>query len=169
MDERKLLMIPGPTNVDPAVLRALSKSTLAHTDPQFVETFKEALENLKRAFMTKHEVFAIAGSGTLALEMGVANIIELGDKVLKIVAGYFRDYFVKMSKAHGATSKIVDVPWGKCVRPHQVKEALNEDDYKAVTITHVDTSTGVINPTREIGQIVKKNSDAFHTLTQFAH
>jgi aspartate aminotransferase-like enzyme len=162
MGERKLLMIPGPTNVDPAVLRALSKPTLAHTDSQFVETFKEALENLKKVFMTKHEVFAIAGSGTLALEIGVANIIEPRDKILNIVTGYFGDYFVKMSKAHGAASKILDVPWGKCVRPYQVKEALKEDDYKAVTVTHVDTSTGVINPIKQIGQIVEENSDAFY-------
>ena len=162
MSERKLLMIPGPTNVDSLVLRALSKPTLAHTDPQFVETFKEALENLKKVFMTKHEVFVIAGSGTLALEISIANIIEPGDKILNIVVGYFGDYFVKMSKAHGAATKVLEAPWGKCVKPNQVKEALEEDDYKAVTVTHVDTSTGVINSIKEIGQIVKKNSDAFY-------
>jgi alanine-glyoxylate transaminase/serine-glyoxylate transaminase/serine-pyruvate transaminase len=61
MGERKLLMIPGPTNVDPTVLRALSKPTLAHTDTEFVATFKEAIENLKKVFMTTHEAFAIAG------------------------------------------------------------------------------------------------------------
>lgn len=162
MSERKLLMIPGPTNVDPAVLRALSKPTLAHTDPQFVETFKEALENLKQIFMTKHQVFAIAGSGTLALEIGIANIIEPGDKILNVVTGYFGDYFVKISKAHGATYRALEAPWGKCVEPHQVEEALKEDNYKAVTVTHVDTSTGVVNQIREIGQIVKENSEAFY-------
>ena len=164
MSERKLLMIPGPTNVDPTVLRALSKPTLAHTDSQFVETFKEALENLKKVFMTKHEVFAIAGSGTLALESGIANIIEPGDKILNIVTGYFGDYFVEISKAHGATCKTLEAPWGKCEEPHQVKEALKKDDYKAVTVTHVDTSTGVVNPIKEIGQIVKENSDALYVV-----
>lgn len=164
MSERKLLMIPGPTNVDPTVLRALSKPTLAHTDSQFVETFREALENLKKLFMTKHEVFAIAGSGTLALEIGIANIIEPGDKTLNVVTGYFGDYFVEISKAHGATCKTLVATWGKCVEPHQVKEALKEDDYKAVTVTHVDTSTGVVNQIKEIGQIVKENSDAFYVV-----
>ncbi|MGD0158950.1 MAG: alanine--glyoxylate aminotransferase family protein [Candidatus Bathyarchaeia archaeon] len=162
MSERKLLMIPGPTNVDPAVLRALCKPTLAHTDPQFVETFKEALENLRRVFMTKHQVFALAGSGTLALEIGIANIIEPGDKVLNVVNGYFGDYFAKISKAHGAVQKTLEIPWGKCVESHQVKKALKEDDYKAVTVTHVDTSTGVVNPIKEIGRAVKDNSDAFY-------
>jgi aspartate aminotransferase-like enzyme len=162
MSERKLIMIPGPTNVDPLVLRALSRPTLAHTDPQFVEIFRETLENLKKIFMTKHEVFAIAGSGTLALEMGLANVIEPGDKVLNIVTGYFGDYFVKMSKAHGGLSTVMDIPWGKCAKPDQVKEALKKEDYKAVTITHVDTSTGAVNPVREIGQVVHENSDAFY-------
>ena len=162
MTERKLLMIPGPTNVDPAVLRALSKPTLAHTDPQFVETFKETLENLRRVFMTKHQVFALAGSGTLALEVGIANIIEPGDKVLNVVTGYFGDYFAKISKAHGAVQKTLEIPWGKCIESHQVREALKEDDYKAVTVTHVDTSTGVVNPIKEIGRVVRENSDAFY-------
>ncbi|MGD0978243.1 MAG: alanine--glyoxylate aminotransferase family protein [Candidatus Bathyarchaeia archaeon] len=164
MSERKLLMIPGPTNVDPMVLRALGRPTLAHTDPQFVEAFKEALENLKKVFMTKREAFVIAGSGTLALEIGVANIIEPGDKILNAVTGYFGDYFVKISKAHGAACKTLEAPWGKRVEPDQVKAALKEDDYKAVTVTHVDTSTGVTNPIREIGQIVKENSDAFYVV-----
>jgi len=164
MDERKLLMIPGPTNVDPAVLRMLSKPTLAHTDPQFVEIFKEALENLKQVFMTKHQVFAIAGSGTLALEIGLANILEPGDRVLNVVTGYFGDYFVKISKAHGSTSAVLEAPWGKRVEPDQIKETLKENNYKAVTVTHVDTSTGVVNPIREIGQIVKENSEAFYVV-----
>jgi aspartate aminotransferase-like enzyme len=164
MGERELLMIPGPTNVDSTVLRALSRPTLAHTDSQFVETFKETLENLKQVFMTQHEVFAIAGSGTLALEIGTANIVESGDKILNVVTGYFGDYFVKISKAHGATCKVLEAPLGKCIQPHQVKEALKEGDYKAVTITHVDTSTGVVNPIEEIGQIVKENSDALYVV-----
>ncbi|MEM3698153.1 MAG: hypothetical protein QXQ94_11810, partial [Candidatus Bathyarchaeia archaeon] len=65
MQERELLMIPGPTNVDPSVLRALSKPPLSHTSQEFADVFKEALNNLKKVFMTKEEVFVIAGSGTL--------------------------------------------------------------------------------------------------------
>jgi len=162
MDERRLLMIPGPTNVDPIVLRALSKATLSHTDQDFVEMYKETLENLRKVFMTKGDVFAIAGSGTLALEMAVANVLEPGDKVLNAVAGFFGEYFVKISKAHGAVSRVLEVPWGKCVKPEQVKEALKEDCYKAVTVTHVDTSTAVANPIKEIGEVVKEYSDAFY-------
>jgi aspartate aminotransferase-like enzyme len=157
-------MIPGPTNVDPFVLRALSKPTVAHTDSLFVELFRETLENLKKVFKTKHEVFVVAGSGTVALEMGVANIVEPGDKILNVVIGYFGEYFVKMSKAHGAACTVLEVPWGQCAKAELVKEALEKDDYTAVTVTHVDTSTGVMNPIREIGQIVHENSDAFYVV-----
>ncbi|MGQ9624493.1 MAG: pyridoxal-phosphate-dependent aminotransferase family protein [Candidatus Bathycorpusculaceae bacterium] len=162
MVERELLMIPGPTNVDPSVLRALNKPTISHTSQEFVNIFKQALNNLKELFMTKGEVFVVAGSGTLALEMAVANIIEPGDKILNAVSGFFGQYFVEMAKAHGATPKVLEVPWGEAIKPEQVKEALNEDDYKAVTVTHVETSTGVMNPIKEIGEIVKKYSDAFY-------
>jgi len=162
MFERELLMIPGPTNVDPSVLRALNKPTISHTSQEFATIFKQALNNLKEIFMTKGEVFIVAGSGTLALEMAVANIIEPGDKILNAVSGFFGRYFVEMARAHGATPKVLEVPWGKAVKPEQVKEALKEDDYKAVTVTHVETSTGVMNPIKEIGEIVRKYSDAFY-------
>ena len=162
MSERELLMIPGPTNIDPKVLRALSKPPLSHTSPEFVKIFKETLDNLKRVFMTENEVFVIAGSGTLALEMAIANTIEPGDKVLNLVSGYFGEYFVKISKAYGATPKVLEVPWGKAVKPEMVRDALKNDAYKAVTVTHVETSTGVANPIKEMGEIVKKNSDAFY-------
>jgi aspartate aminotransferase-like enzyme len=162
MYERELLMIPGPTNVDPRVLRAMCRPPLSHTSPEFASIFKEALNNLKKVFMTEGEVFAVAGSGTLALEMAIANTVEPGDKVLNTVSGFFGQYFVEISKVYGAVPRVLEVPWGKPVKPEQVKEALMEDYYKAVTVTHVETSTGVANPIKEIGEVVKKHSDAFY-------
>jgi len=162
MYERELLMIPGPTNVDPRVLRAMCRPPLSHTSPEFASIFKEALNSLKKVFMTEGEVFVVAGSGTLALEMAIANIVEPGDKVLNTVSGFFGQYFVEISKVYGAVPRVLEVPWGKNVKPEQVKEALTEDDYKAVTVTHVETSTGVANPIREIGEVVKKHSNAFY-------
>jgi aspartate aminotransferase-like enzyme len=162
MSERELLMIPGPTNVDPTVLRALSKPTLSHTSPEFVKVFKESLNDLKKLFMTDNEVFIVAGSGTLVLEMAIANVIEPGDKILNAVAGYFGQYFVKISKAHSALPEVLEVPWGKSIKPEDIKDILKNGDYKAVTVTHVETSTGVANPIKEIGEIVREYSDAFY-------
>ncbi len=162
MFERELLMIPGPTNVAPSVLRAMCKPTFSHTSPEFATIFKEALNNLKRVFMTDGEVFVVAGSGTLALEMAIANIVEPGDKVLTTISGYFGQYFVEICKAYGAVPRVLEVPYGMAVKPEQVKEALKEGGFKAVTVTHVETSTGVANPIKEIGEVVRKHSDAFY-------
>ncbi len=162
MIERELLMIPGPTNIDPRVLRAMCRPPLSHTSLEFADIFREALNNLKKVFMTESEVFVVAGSGTLALEMAIANVIEPGDKVLNCVSGHFGNYFVEISKVFGAVPKVLEVAWGKAVKPEQVREALKEDSYKAVTVTHVETSTGVFNPIKDIGEVVKKDSDAFY-------
>lgn len=162
MLEKELLMIPGPTNVAPSVLRAMSKPPLSHTSQEFVSIFREALNSLKRVFMTEGEVFVVAGSGTLALEMAIANIVEPGDKVLNTVSGFFGQYFVEICKAYGAVPRVLEVPYGKAVKPENVKEALKEGGFKAVTVTHVETSTGVANPIKEIGEAVRKNSDALY-------
>ncbi|MEM3769758.1 MAG: alanine--glyoxylate aminotransferase family protein [Candidatus Bathyarchaeia archaeon] len=162
MLERELLMIPGPTNIAPSVLRAICKPPVSHTSQEFANMFKEALNSLKRVFMTESDVFVVAGSGTLALEMAVANIVEPGDKVLNAVSGFFGQYFVEMCKVYGAASRVLEVPYGMAVKPEQVKEALEEGGFKAVTVTHVETSTGVANPIKEIGEVVRKYSDAFY-------
>ncbi|MGB9671664.1 MAG: pyridoxal-phosphate-dependent aminotransferase family protein [Candidatus Bathyarchaeales archaeon] len=127
-----------------------------------MEVFRKTLEQLKKVFMTDGDVFVVAGSGTLALEMAVANVLEPNDKVLNIVTGFFGECFVKMSMAHGATPKVLEFQWGKPANPKMIKEALRKDKFKAVTVTHVETSTGVTNPIEEIGEIVGKESEAFY-------
>jgi len=162
LSERELLMIPGPTNVDSSVLRALSKPTLSHVSSEFAAIFKQSLDDLKKVFMTDGETFVVAGSGTLAMEMAVANVVEPGDKILNLVSGLFGQRFVEISKYHRAVPTVVEVPWGKAVQPDAVKGDLKRNDYKAVTVVHVDTSTGVANPIKEIGEVVKNHSDAFY-------
>jgi len=164
LGERELLMIPGPTNVAPAILRVLSKPTISHVSPEFVEIFRESLNNLKEVFMTNNEVFVVAGSGTLAMEMAISNIIEPGDKILNLVSGFFGQRFVEISAYHRASPVVLEVPWGKAVMPEVVQDHLEKDDYKAVTVVHVDTSTGVMNPIKEIGEVVKKYSNAFYVV-----
>jgi len=153
MSERELLMIPGPTMVDPRVLRSLSKPTLSHVSPAFVDIFEETIENLKKIFMTKGDVFIICGSGTLATEMAVANIVEPGDKVLVVCNGFFGERFAEICARHRATVTRLDVEWGKVPEPQRIGEELTKDYYKALFVVHVDTSTGATNKIREIGNI----------------
>lgn len=160
--KRELLMIPGPTNIDPSILRALSKPTMSHVSADFTEIFRRSLNDLRKVFMTDGQTFILAGTGTLAMEAAVANVVEPNDKVLNLVSGMFGQRFVEILKYHKAVPTVVEVPWGKALKPNLVKDALKKDDFKAVTVVHVDTSTGVANPIKDIGEVVRKSSEAFY-------
>src|SRR5512143_3862527 len=90
MAERDLLMIPGPITFDPAVLRAQARPALGHTTPEFVEIFGRGLDGLREVFLSPSgQPVVVAGSGTLAMDMALCNLIEPGDRVLVVDHGYF--------------------------------------------------------------------------------
>ena len=155
--ERPLLMIPGPTICTSEVLRALSKPTLSHVSSKFIEIFSETLKELKKIFLTeKAEIFVIAGSGTLAMEMSIVNICESGDNVLILSNGYFGERFKEICERYNLNVDYIEVKeWGENIQPETVREKLEKKEYKAVTLTHVDTSTSVSAKVKEIGEIVK--------------
>jgi len=159
--ERQLVMIPGPTNVDPSVLRALARPTTSHVSPSFVATFRGALENLKKVMKTSGDVFVIAGSGTLAMEMAVSNVVEPDDKVLVVSNGYFGDRFTDVVSRFTDGAEKLSFEWGKAADPHKIKEKLEAGKHKAVIVVHVDTSTGVANDIREIARVVKEQGALF--------
>jgi len=159
--ERNLVMIPGPTNVDPSVLRALAKPTTSHVSPSFVVIFKRALENLKKVMMTSGDVFIVSGSGTLAMEMAVANIVEPSDRVLVVSNGYFGDRFADVASRFTDGVEKLSFEWGKAADPSKIEEKVGQGDYKAVIVVHVDTSTGVANDVREISRVVKDRGSLF--------
>lgn len=153
--ERELLMIPGPTMVSPRVLRVLSKPILSHGSKEFIEGFTEALELQKEIFMTDVIPFMLAGSGTLSMEATVANLVEKGDKILCVENGFFGEKWAEIVKAHGGIADRLNFGWRGAIDLKILREKLGDGDYKAVTIEHVDTSTGVANPIDKIGESVK--------------
>lgn len=161
MNERSLLMIPGPTNVNPSVLDALSKPTLSHTSPAFAAIMKETLASLGRIFGTSGLVLPLAGTGTLGGEVALANIIEPGDKVLAVSNGFFGDRLAEIARTLGADVHRMEVPWGSVAQPSEVGERLASDEYKALLVVHVDTSTGAANPIDNLGAVAKKNGALF--------
>lgn len=157
MNERQILAIPGPTIVDPRVLRALSKPTLSHRDPEFIDLFGETLRDLKKIFLCRSgQAVVVAGSGTLAMEMAVVNLLEEGDHLLVINTGYFGDRFVEIFSRHGVKIDQMNVPVGYAPSKDQVREALEKEDYKLVTVQHVDTSIGVANDIKGIGEVANE-------------
>ncbi len=159
MKNKKLVMIPGPTPVVRSIQNQMGRETVAHGDSDFVKDFKEVVENLKEIFKTKGEAFVVAGTGTLAMEMGIANVTKEGDNVLVVSHGHFGDRYVELCKRKGLNVDVLSSKWGTIVPVKEIEKKLNEKDYKAITVTHVDTSTGVCAPVAEIGEVVKKFKD----------
>ena len=155
MDET-LLMIPGPTRVSPRVLKAMSDNIVNHRSAVFGEILTETTEMMSEVFQTDNQSYILTGSGTAAMEAALGNIIEKDDKVLTIVGGKFGERFMQITETHRGQPVKLEVEWGHAVDPKDVEYILEEDeDIKAVTIVHNETSTGVTNPIDKVGKIVK--------------
>lgn len=150
-----LLMIPGPTPVHRRILDKMSQPTVAHGDKGFVEDYKQVIEDLKELFHVDGEAFVVAGSGSLAMEMGVANILKEGDSVLVVSHGFFGDRYTTICESKGYEVDTIQAEWGSIVAVDDIKAKLSEKTYQALIVTHVDTSTGVMAPVKEIATIVK--------------
>jgi len=157
MKRRKLLMIPGPIEFEPEVLRVLGAPTTSHVAANFIETFGNALDMMKKVWKSPSgQPFIIAGSGTLAMDLAGANLIEHGDKALVISTGYFGERFADLLKRYGAQVTVLKAPIGQVVSETEIENALKKDNYKLLTFTHVDTSTAVkVNP-EPIGKLGQK-------------
>ncbi|NMA69524.1 MAG: alanine--glyoxylate aminotransferase family protein [Desulfitobacterium sp.] len=161
MPNEEMLLIPGPTPVVDEIYEALAQETYAHTDPRLVEKFKNSLAMSKKLFNTDGEVFIVAGSGTLSMEMAIVNTVAPGEKLLVVSHGFFGDRFVPLAKAYGIEVDVVQSEWGKHVDVSAVTEKLAQGGYKAVTVTHADTSTGVMSNLEELVPAVKKYGPLF--------
>lgn len=157
MKGRKLLMIPGPIEFEPDVLHAMSIATTSHVAPNFIEVFGNSLELMRTVWKSpKGQPFIVAGTGTLAMDMAAANLIEQEDNVLVISSGYFGKRFKDVLERYGANTTILEAPIGEVVSLEAIEKELKAKQYKALTITHVDTSTGILVDPKPIAQLAKK-------------
>jgi alanine-glyoxylate transaminase/serine-glyoxylate transaminase/serine-pyruvate transaminase len=148
-------MIPGPIEIDEGVVRALGQSPKGHLDPDFIESFGRALERVRKIFGAEaSQPFIVAGSGTLAMEMAVANLIEPGDRAVVAEIGYFGARMADILERHGATVTRITAPPGDVPDPAAVLGAL--DGCKVLAITHVDTSTAVRNDVRALAALARE-------------
>ncbi len=157
-----LLMLPGPTTVDPRVLAAMSKAVVNHRGAKYGEILTETTELMSKVFQTPNKSYLLTGSGTAAMEAAVANTVAPGEKMLNVVGGKFGERFMKIAKTHGIDAQELAVEWGTAVTPKQIEEVLDaNEDIKAITVVHNETSTGVAAPIEEIGKVMK-NYDALY-------
>ena len=161
MPNKEMLLIPGPTPVVDEIYDALASETYSHTDPRVVKITLESLAMTREMFNTDGEVFVVAGSGTLAMEMAIVNTVAPGEKILVVSQGFFGDRFIKLAQSFGITVEVVASEWGQRVSPEAVEAKLAEGGFKAVTVTHVDTSTGVEADLETLIPIVKNHGALF--------
>lgn len=151
-----LLMIPGPTRVSSRVLKAMSESIVNHRSAVFGEILMDTNAMMSEVFQTENQSYLITGSGTAVMEAALGNVIEKGDKVLNIVGGKFGERFMQITETFKGNPVELKVEWGHAVNPEDIKYVLEEEeDIKAVTLVHNETSTGVANPIEDVGDIVK--------------
>jgi len=157
MKDRKLLMIPGPIEFTPEVMRAMSMPTTSHVAPAFADCMGETLERMRDVFLCPGgQPFIVAGSGTMAMDMAACNVIEPGDNALVINTGYFSDRFAAILERYGARVTQMKTAVGDAPSLDEVEAQITKADYKVLTVTHVDTSTAVLTDVKGLAGLCNR-------------
>jgi len=159
--EHPALLIPGPIEFDDAVLQAMGHYSESHVGMPFVNVFGETLTMLRKLFLTENpasQPFVISGSGTLGWDLVAANLVEAGEEVLVLHTGYFADSFADCFETYGVKPTQLKAPIGDRPQLAEIEEALKKKSYKAITVTHTDTSTGVLSEIADLAKLVRRVS-----------
>ena len=154
----RTLMGPGPSDVHPRILEALSRPTIGHLDPQFVAMMDEVKTMLQYAFQTKNELtIPVSAPGSAGMETCFVNLIEPGDKVIVCQNGVFGGRMKENVERIGATAIMVQDDWGNAVDPEKVEDALKANpDAKVVAFVHAETSTGAQSDAKTLCELAHK-------------
>ncbi|KAL7280868.1 LOW QUALITY PROTEIN: hypothetical protein ACG7TL_005812 [Trametes sanguinea] len=151
--------IPGPIEVTDEVLFANAHPSMSHVSPDFIPVFGDCIRMIREVLFTADaQPFIISGSGTLGWDQVSANLVEPGENVLVLNSGYFGDSFADCLRTYGAVVDELHAPFGSAVELPALETALKSKQYKLVTFTHVDTSTGVLSDAKGIAEVVRRVS-----------
>lgn len=157
MYEKRLVMIPGPTPTLRSIEEQMGREVCAHGDPDFVKDYKETLDKAGALLDCSGQTFMFAGAGSLGMEMAVVNNVKRGERVLLVSHGFFGDRFVDIISRKDIDIDVLRSEWGTTVPIEDIDKKLSEKNYAAVIVSHVDTSTAVLAPIAEIGDMVYNN------------
>ncbi|MFT8710366.1 MAG: alanine--glyoxylate aminotransferase family protein [Sporolactobacillus sp.] len=153
----RTIMTPGPVEVDPQVLRALSMPILGQFDPAFTKIMNENMSMLREVFQTKnHWAYPIDGTSRAGIEALIAALIEPGDKLLVPIYGRFGDLFVEIGERYGAEIHTMDCEWGTVFDPDEIIREIKRLHPKVVALVHGETSTGRMQPLGAIGRCCRE-------------
>ena len=151
------LRIPGPTGLPPSVREAGARQMINHRGPEFAAMLGRILSGMQPFFGTTSDIAIVTTAGTGGLEAAVVNTLSPGDRVLGVSIGSFGDRFAKIARTYGADVTKLDAEWGRAADPAALRAELERDrTYKAVLLTHNETSTGVMNPIPDLAAVVRE-------------
>jgi len=155
----KRLFTPGPTEVRPEILKELSTPQVHHRSPEFSKLYTEIQPKLQKLMYTKNPVFLFTSSSTGAMEAAVTNLVV--KRCLNLVNGAFSKRWHEITVANGVPCDAFEIDWEVALKPQMVDEQLQSGKYDAVTLVFNETSTGLMNPLREIAEVVNRYPDVF--------
>ncbi len=158
----RLLLGPGPSNVAPQVMQAISAPILGHLDPYFLEVMNDTSKLLKYVFQTKNKLtFPISGTGTSGIEAILTNIVEPKDEVIVLVTGYFGSRISDKISRIGGKPIIINSKLGSGITHEIVEDHLKNSNANLIALVQGETSAGVMQPVENIGKIAKKYDTLF--------
>jgi aspartate aminotransferase-like enzyme len=155
------LRIPGPTSLPPAVREAGGRQMINHRGPEFAALLERIRRGLQPFFGTANDVVLLTCAGTGGLEAAIVNLLSPGDPVLAVSVGAFGDRFAEIAATYGAAVTRLEVPWGEAATPEALADALARapvGGYRAILLTHNETSTGVINPIPHLAAVARERA-----------
>lgn len=150
--------LPGPSWVRDDVRQAMTGPMIGHRSQAFRQLHESLAPRIQQVFRTVGEVPIATGSATLIMESAVISTV--GSDVLNLTCGAFSERWHVVSRSLGRQADKLEVPWGRAIEPDMVRKMLRRKSYEAVTVTHSETSTGVLNPLQEIASVIREESDA---------
>jgi aspartate aminotransferase-like enzyme len=148
------LRIPGPTSLPPSVREVGAHQMINHRGPEFAAMLGRIQAGMKPYFGTSGEIAVLSCAGTGGLESAVVNVLSPGDRVLGVSIGSFGDRFAQIAQVYGADVTVMSAEWGYAAEPAEVRERLGDGPWKAVLLTHNETSTGVMNPIPDLAAAI---------------
>lgn len=149
--------LPGPTEVLPEILAAQTRPMIGHRGKSMEQLIAQIMPGLMRIFRTTRPVYISSSSATGLMEAAVRNCG--GRRVLSLVNGAFSDRFFKIAQANGLETEALEVPLGEVHLPDRVEAALRRQRFDAITVVHSETSTGALNPIRELAEVAHRNGE----------
>jgi alanine-glyoxylate transaminase/serine-glyoxylate transaminase/serine-pyruvate transaminase len=150
-------MIPGPVDVEDDVLEALAQPVLPHYGKKWLEIYHDTEACLKHVFGTQEEMLMMVGPGTAGLDAALGSLTHTGDKVMVTHNGFFGRRLGTVAENYGLQVCHLEAPLGQPLDPEALRQALaRERDVQAVTVVHLETSTGVLNPLRDLAAVANE-------------